>query len=195
MLHLTSDLPLTNWKLRLPRIEDWQELLEFERKNRSWFEQWVVPRKEEFYCESGVKAHLEQCLCDYANERMHPTFIVNGAGAIIGRANLKDIDLKSSNTELGYRLGKEYIGKGLASAVAAEMTNLAFEKWNLMTVKAYANVNNHASARVLEKCGFLKGALFPAHSKLKDQTLDCYQYVLHAAAKVMAMPLSGHTLP
>ncbi len=54
------------------------------------------------------------------------------------------------NREVGYWLGKEFWGKGIASAALAEYVRMIPER----PLHARAASDNAASIRVLEKCGF-----------------------------------------
>jgi RimJ/RimL family protein N-acetyltransferase len=56
--------------------------------------------------------------------------------------------------EIGYVLAPEYWGKGLATEIAGGLARYAFERLNAPIVAAYTDPANHASRRVLEKCGF-----------------------------------------
>ena len=55
---------------------------------------------------------------------------------------------------LGYALAPEMWGKGLATEAAAAAINAGFGLTNALEMLASAHVENPASRRVLEKCGF-----------------------------------------
>jgi RimJ/RimL family protein N-acetyltransferase len=62
--------------------------------------------------------------------------------------------------ELGYWLGEEHWGRGLATEAVRAVVPYAFEKLELRRLQALAYAANVASARVLEKAGFqLEGTL------------------------------------
>jgi len=89
-------------------------------------------------------AHWTKILADAANRTM--TILFDGLVA----GNIVSWD-QSGEREVGYWLGKEYWGKGIATqALSAFLLN--YEK----TRPLYAHVAKHniASYRVLEKCGF-----------------------------------------
>lgn len=56
--------------------------------------------------------------------------------------------------DLGFRFAKPYWGKGLATEVASAWVHAAFEELGLTRLGAFANPENRASIRVLEKLGF-----------------------------------------
>ncbi len=56
--------------------------------------------------------------------------------------------------DLGFRLYKRYWNQGFATEAAKACIQVAFEKFQLPELVGRANRANHASIRVLEKCGF-----------------------------------------
>ena len=65
------------------------------------------------------------------------------------------MDIYKKTVELGYWLGEDFWNKGIMSSAVKEV--LAYTKRNLNVIKIFAKVFecNHASAKVLEKNGFL----------------------------------------
>lgn len=55
--------------------------------------------------------------------------------------------------DIGYRIRKEYWGKGIATETAIASLKFGFEKMNLKEISAAADVGNIASNRVLQKIG------------------------------------------
>ena len=163
-------------EIRTLQRDDAAALLKFELLNREWFEEFVLPRAESVYSPSGMAAHIDTCLHDYALGTMHPCIILDQDGHIVGRANLKDIDPLECTTEIGYRISRQYISKGLATQAVSHLKDLAYGRWRLARLLAFVTTENPASARVLEKSGFVKGRLIESRSVLKTKILDCYQY-------------------
>ena len=56
--------------------------------------------------------------------------------------------------DLGYRLRKEYWGKGIATETAIASLKYGFEKLNLKEIGAAANIHHTASNKILKKVGF-----------------------------------------
>jgi RimJ/RimL family protein N-acetyltransferase len=79
---------------------------------------------------------------------------VGGIGIQIGQ------DVHRYTAELGYWLSEEFWGHGVTSEAVPEFTNYCFENFQLYRIYAEPYANNPASARVLEKAGFvLEGRL------------------------------------
>ena len=158
------------------RLEDAAGLLEFELFNRAWFERTVEGRKEEFYTAEGIGAHIKECLDAYAGGTMHPCVMVDAQGDITGRLNLRFIDAVQGSGEIGYRIAERHCGLGWASASVRHMQQLAYGTWRLSSLIAYASVENPASARVLEKNGFVRQELIRDRSVVRQRKLDAYRY-------------------
>lgn len=133
---------------------DWRALYAFELANRAWFEQHVDPRAAAFYTHAGVQRHIEELVDGLAAGRCHPCVIVDDGGAIVGRANLKDIDSAKRIAEVGYRIAAAHAGQGLATRALEHLVTLAREQWRLGALRAVVTQTNKASAAVLQKRGF-----------------------------------------
>lgn len=58
--------------------------------------------------------------------------------------------------ELGYGIDEEHRGRGYATEAAAALARFALADGRVEIVRAHTKLDNDASARVLEKCGFTK---------------------------------------
>lgn len=160
--------------IRTLQLEDAPELLRFEQVNRAWFEHHIEPRGDAFYTSESVHEHVMQYLDAHKRSTWHPCVIVDQSGAIVGRANLKDIDLAAGVAEVGYRMAQQCVGKGLATEAVRHLVELARSQWELERLVAYVGVENTASAGVLGKCGFRRGERRTATSPVRDE----HQFVL-----------------
>jgi ribosomal-protein-alanine N-acetyltransferase len=147
---------MSAFSIRTLRHDDVHALLQFERANRAWFETYIEPRGDAFYSEQGVRAHIDEFLAAFAAGTRHPCVIVGAGGAIVGRVNLKDIDKPAGSAEVGYRIAASHAGQGLATDGVRHLVALARTVWQLDYLQAYVLPKNLASARVLEKCLFVR---------------------------------------
>ncbi|MFZ6801064.1 GNAT family N-acetyltransferase [Undibacterium sp. Di24W] len=159
-------------------IEDSGPLFKFELDNKVWFESHVAPRPPDFYSVQGVNGHIEQLLSRYEVGTFHPSIILNQAGEVLGRANLKDIDQHLGVAEIGYRITQQSIGQGLATKAVRYLIEIACQRWQLKMLNAVVAENNKASMRVLEKCGFVRSQHVPQIASVGDQVLDGYTFQL-----------------
>jgi RimJ/RimL family protein N-acetyltransferase len=78
-------------------------------------------------------------------------FVVTLDGALIGMCS---IESREDGPELGYWLGVAYWGRGFATEAVRALIDHAFGDLEHEALISGARVNNPASRRVLEKCGF-----------------------------------------
>lgn len=72
---------------------------------------------------------------------------------VIGEIVLYDFRLKRQ-ADIGYRINKDYWGKGFAPEAGQAMIKLAFEYMNLTRIQLRCFADNHGSVRVAQKLGF-----------------------------------------
>ena len=72
--------------------------------------------------------------------------------------------------EIGYWLGEEYWGLGIATEAVRAMTEYLFVKHNLVRLHAHVFEWNSASIRVLEKCGYIREAVL-RRSVIKNERI------------------------
>ncbi len=89
----------------------------------------------------------------------HPAIVVGGA--IAGGMGIEALsDVNRLTVEIGYFLGKEFRGRGIATAAVRALTAYALEVRGFERVEAPIFAWNPASGRVLEKAGFTLEARF-----------------------------------
>nr|WP_269216533.1 MULTISPECIES: GNAT family protein [Pseudomonas] len=136
------------------KMTDAQALLAFEVDNRVWFESHIDPRDPSFYSMQGVAEHIEGYLSDFALGAWHLLVIEDSSGRIVGRANLKNIHSPRDCAEVGYRIGQQACGQGLATLALRHLIQEAGRRWKLTQLVAYVYTENVGSRKVLERCGF-----------------------------------------
>ena len=80
---------------------------------------------------------------------VHPILLKTGEN--IGYVQLVNI---GDGWELGYHIAKAYTGKGYATEAAWAFLPAMAEKYHLKEIYGICLLDNRASARVMEKCGF-----------------------------------------
>ncbi len=147
-------------KIRTLQADDVARLLAFELANRAWFEQHVEARSPAFYSAAGVGAHIADYLDSYHAGVMHPCVLTSDDGAaIIGRANLRQIDRAAGTGEVGYRIARSEARKGLGSLALQHLMGLARRQYRLRVLSAWISPQNIGSRLIAEKCGFTRDAL------------------------------------
>jgi RimJ/RimL family protein N-acetyltransferase len=88
-------------------------------------------------------------------------------GTFLGMAMAVDIDREAREVELGYIVAPAARGRGVATAALDELTRWAFAELDALRITLIIDVENQASARVAERCGYvLEGVM--RSSYLKD---------------------------
>jgi RimJ/RimL family protein N-acetyltransferase len=93
----------------------------------------------------------EQFIASVNKREGEACFAITLDGAPIG---ICSVDLREDGPELGYWLGVAYWGRGFATEAVRALLDHAFGDLEHETLISGARVNNPASRRVLEKCGF-----------------------------------------
>ncbi|MGE6415901.1 GNAT family N-acetyltransferase [Planococcus kocurii] len=77
--------------------------------------------------------------------------IKNNSGEIVGRVNLVDIDKRNNIADIGFRIGAEYVGKGIGNQALKLFlkTDLSVKQ-----IRGKTTTVNQASQKVLEKNDF-----------------------------------------
>ncbi len=78
--------------------------------------------------------------------------------------------------EVGYLLHRDYWQKGIMYEVLQSVLEFAFKDMNCHSIEAIIDPDNVASARLLEKCGFVKEAHFKENCFWNGQFLDSVVY-------------------
>ena len=107
--------------------------------------------------------------------RIH--FCIAIKGEAVGGVGLRPgEDVHRHTAEFGYWLGEEFWGQGIMSEIVPAFVDYCFKEFSLSRIFAMPHSNNTASARVLEKAGFvLEGRL--RNNVVKDgKILDSLLY-------------------
>jgi RimJ/RimL family protein N-acetyltransferase len=91
---------------------------------------------------------------------------VDGDGRFLGLGLAPEIDRKAGELELGYIVAAHARGRGVGSEILRLLTRWAFEDVDAQRVYLIIDVENPASARVAERCGYrLEGIMRSIHVK------------------------------
>ncbi|PZM85617.1 MAG: hypothetical protein DLD55_06420 [candidate division SR1 bacterium] len=101
--------------------------------------------------------------------------LIGGGGIELGRGR----ELKTMH--VGYRLGEEYRGQGYATEFLQAMVDFAFKTYNIERMRSGVYAYNPASAKVMEKCGFLREACLRNAIFYNGELVDCRMYGLTRA--------------
>jgi [ribosomal protein S5]-alanine N-acetyltransferase len=138
-------------ELQRLRADHAPAILAFELANRAYFAASVSDRGDEFFDQftDRHRALLAE------QEAGHGAFYVLVAddGSVLGRFNL--YELTDDTAVLGYRVGQDVAGRGVATAAVRELCGLAAAQYGLRTLTAATSHDNAASQKVLARAGFI----------------------------------------
>jgi [ribosomal protein S5]-alanine N-acetyltransferase len=105
------------------------------------------------------------------------TFAISLPSEAIGCIGLQmGRDVHGKTAELGYWLGEPFWGRGIMTEAVAAFTRWAFATFDLARIYAEPFANNPASARVLEKAGFMREARLRSSIFKDGKYLDSFLY-------------------
>jgi len=114
----------------------------------------------------------------FLKKALHPTkekinLAVEIEGEVAGGCGIHS---HGHQAEMGYWLAKKHWGKGLATEVARELVKFGFRKLKLKRLTAKVFIPNKASARVLEKNGFMREGILRKDLCKKGKYYDIYLF-------------------
>ncbi|SIQ05759.1 ribosomal-protein-alanine N-acetyltransferase [Peribacillus simplex] len=156
--------------------QDAQALFAFECNNRSFFEQTVPGRGDDYYSFGTLEIRHKELLKEQEDAISSFYLIKDRSGIIVGRINLVDIDPKNGTAHVGYRIGEAFTQKGIANEALKLLVNLA-PGLNVTQIQAKTTSDNFASQKVLVKNGFERISINEEISADTGQKLIFYHYI------------------
>ena len=96
---------------------------------------------------------------------------------LVGTIGIKDIDYVNKKADIGYWIGKQYQGKGIATECVRLIVNYAFDELKLKEISAYVFPDNSPSIRVLENNGFIKTSEVNEYHPLSNRCRNSLIYI------------------
>ncbi|KAJ0982510.1 hypothetical protein J5N97_010765 [Dioscorea zingiberensis] len=140
---------------------------------------WASDDKVSRFCRWDTYTNKEDLIKFMTNTVLpHPWFrAICLNGRPVGAISLMPSSEERCRGELGYVLGSEEWGKGIAPAAVKMTVKSVFEEMEgLERVEALVDVDNKGSMRVLEKVGFLREGVLRKYSVLKGRTRDLVMF-------------------
>lgn len=159
------------------QVTDAEGLYKFELENRTFFEEMVPTRGDDYYNPEIFKKRHEALLEEQVQGGSCFYLIKDKDSSILGRINLVDIDEFHKIGHLGYRVGQVYTGKGIANKALKILIETVTDQ-GIKQIKATTTTNNIASQRILEKNGFEIIATSSEEFEMNGQKLGFVYYAL-----------------
>lgn len=101
---------------------------------------------------------------------------LRASDALVGTAGFHTVLPQNASAEIAYDLAPAVWGRGIATAVCAELTAWAHAAAGVTRLQATALESNVRSARVLERCGFAHEGLLHAYRMVRGQPGNFHMY-------------------
>lgn len=103
-----------------------------------------------------------------ANQPSPTVWAIEVDGEAVGGIGIElHSDIERVSAEIGYWLGEQVWGRGIATEALRAVTREAFIRYDLTRIYAVPFADHPASIRVLEKAGYVKEGVM-RHSAIKD---------------------------
>jgi [ribosomal protein S5]-alanine N-acetyltransferase len=103
---------------------------------------------------------------------------------LVGIVSLKNIDSDNKKANVGYWIGEQYWGNGLATESVALVINYAFSVLGLEEISAYVYSENKASIRVLEKNGMTKKEEVNEYNQMSGRYKNTIKFAIQRRYKM-----------
>jgi RimJ/RimL family protein N-acetyltransferase len=115
---------------------------------------------------------------DMANSQNPKTiFAIDYQGNYVGNISLSlGTDVYRKSAEIGYFIGEPFWNKGIMTKAVNLITDYGFEQLGIIRIYTGIFEYNKSSQRVLEKCGFIKKAVFQKAICKNDKIYDEIRY-------------------
>jgi len=108
--------------------------------------------------EAGRRDGTREAFAAFDDERSGDEASGRGRDMFVGLALAPEIERGAREAELGYVVAPEARGRGVATAMLRALTAWAFEQ-GILRATLIINVENVASERVAERCGYVREGL------------------------------------
>ncbi len=98
--------------------------------------------------------------------------IVEDDGGFLGIALAPQIDRETRTAELGYVVAPAARGRGVATEALRQLTAWALADLDMFRLELLISVDNHASKRVAENCGYVREGVLRAFHVKQDVRED-----------------------
>ncbi|MGC4879067.1 GNAT family N-acetyltransferase [Micromonospora sp. DT43] len=125
-------------------------VLEFETVNREYFAAVIPDRGDGFFADYPARHTALLRMQAEGTDLFH--LLLTDDGTVAGRVNL--VCISDGEAEIGYRVGRDFAGRGLATEAVGRVCVLAGAVYGLKRLRAGTAVDNHTSRKVLLRNGF-----------------------------------------
>ena len=143
-------------RLRAMEPEDLEVMYAMENDSQTWdVTNFTVP-----YSRFVLKQYIENSECDmFADRQLRMMIIRVEDDAVIGTIDITEFSPMHARGEVGIAIRKEYQGNGYAKEALRLLCDYVFSFLYLKQLIVHISVDNEASIRLFESCGFVRCGL------------------------------------
>ena len=124
-----------------------------------------------------TREFLRRCIRCWEDETAFPWIITLKAySSLLGMIELR---VNRYQADFGYGIARPYWGNGYTTEAVIAVVDWAIEQESIFRVWAICDIENAASARVLEKAGLQREGIlrrFTIHPNIRNEPRDCFCY-------------------
>jgi [ribosomal protein S5]-alanine N-acetyltransferase len=125
-----------------------------------------------------AQSFIAQCIDAWRNGDRLP-YVLELSETEPNPVGMLEARIRGSTIDFGYVLARPHWGKGLMPEAIAAFSDKVLAEPAFFRIQATCDVDNKASARVLEKCGFVREgrlARYTLHPNISPEPRDCWMY-------------------
>ncbi|MGK5012548.1 GNAT family N-acetyltransferase [Janthinobacterium sp. MDB2-8] len=136
-----------------------------------------LPAVVQLACVDDARAYLEAAAARAASGEVLEWHVFSGT-ALCGSIRLKDIQQADRNARIGYYVGRQFQGRGIASAAVRAVLVHAFGALQLHRIELQCAAGNHASMGLAGRLGFTREGVLRQAEWLNGAFVDLHVYGL-----------------
>jgi RimJ/RimL family protein N-acetyltransferase len=125
-----------------------------------------------------LKSRGSEKLAELANADYILIIMDKELGKDVGWMTLEIMSRLHGLARIGYTISKDLWNQGYATAAVRTLLNQLFRETSIQRIEADCSVNNPASRRVLENCGFRFVGIKRKYLIIKEQRVDHFYFEL-----------------
>lgn len=128
---------------------------------------------------ADAEAFVADCLAAPTDKSRSYALIAREDSQLLGNFALRRLD--PHRFDCGYVLARHYWGRGLMTEALSEVARWAMRQGDIWRIGAVCDVENRASARVMEKAGLAREGILRrwlVHPNISGEPRDCFSYAL-----------------
>lgn len=167
--------------LRFPRMEDYGQWSSVRHQSKAFLVPWEASWPSDDLSRSAFAQRLKHYRGNVRKDNAYPLLIfkANDSHELVGGVTVSNVRRGIAQTaQLGYWIGQPYANQGYMSEAVRAVADFCFDQLGLHRLEAACLIKNAPSARVLEKCGFLREGIARQYLKINGQWQDHLLFAL-----------------